>query len=79
MLVSPVLACPMPVYLTATRRRSLEDAIPSASLYFATVRLATWIPSCSSSSASLLSDSGSTGSSAATSLRILARIAVEDT
>src|SRR5687767_336185 len=66
------------IYLTETRLRSLDGGIPSASRYFATVRRATSTPSRDRISAMRLSESGLSGSSAATSLRILARMAVED-
>src|SRR4051812_40701610 len=65
-------------YRTGIRFRSLEGGMPSASRYFATVRRATCTPSCDRMSAIRLSDNGLSGSSAATSLRIFARIAVED-
>ena len=53
--------------------------MPRDSRYLATVRRATWTPSADRISAILASESGSAGSSAETSLRIFARIAVEDT
>jgi hypothetical protein len=64
--------------LTGTFLRSLDGGMPSASRYLATVRRATSTPSRDRISAMRLSDSGLSGSSADTSLRILARIAVDD-
>src|ERR1700685_2139364 len=61
-----------------TRLRSLDGDSPIVSRYFATVRRATGIPSPDSISAIRLSLSGAAGSSSRISLRILARIAVED-
>ena len=57
----------------------IDDAgIPIASLYFATVLLATFIPYSFSKSEILLSDRGFLGSSPETNSFILAFIAVED-
>ena len=53
--------------------------MPSASRYLATVRRATCTPSAASSSTICWSDSGLSGASWAISLRILARIAVDET
>src|SRR5215469_4552180 len=60
------------------RRRSFEAAMPIASRYLATVRRATGMPSAESSSAMRPSLSGASGSSSLTSLRILARMAVDE-
>src|SRR6185312_4440927 len=60
------------------RRRSFEGAMPIASRYFATVRRATGMPSPDSSSAMRPSLNGLSLSSSLTSLRILARMAVEE-
>ena len=63
----------------AVCRRSLDEASPSASRYFATVRLATLTPSSASIAASCASLSGFSGSSSATSLRMRARMATDET
>src|SRR5262245_230268 len=60
-------------------RRALEGAMPSDSRYLATVRRATCTPSAASSSTSCWSESGLPAGSCEISLRILARIAVDDT
>ena len=44
-----------------SRLRSLEEGMPMASRYLATVRLATWMPASSSRLTSLLSESGLRG------------------
>src|ERR1700678_1035203 len=61
-----------------TRLRSLDGASPIVSRYLATVRRATGMPSPERISASRLSLKGLAGSSSRMSLRILARIAVEE-
>ena len=53
--------------------------MPSASRYFATVRRATATPSAASSSTICWSESGRPGASCETSLRILERMAVDET
>src|ERR1700678_2342732 len=65
-------------HLPGWRLRSFEGARPIVSRYFATVRRATGIPSPERISASRLSLKGLAGSSSRMSLRILARIAVEE-
>src|SRR6185437_6767811 len=66
------------IYLPLARRRSLDGARPMVSRYLATVRRATRMPSPERISAMRLSDSGALGFSSRMSLRILARIAVEE-
>src|SRR5690554_8010782 len=75
-LASALEAADQPASLL--RLRSLDDGIFNASRYFAIVRRATLIPSFDRIRAIWLSLSGFSGSSAATSLRILARTAVDD-
>src|SRR5690606_35611054 len=58
--------------------RSFEGAMPIDSRYFATVRRATGIPSSERIPAMRLSESGAPGGSSRISLRILARMAVDD-
>src|SRR5690349_2611987 len=61
-----------------TALRSWDGGMPSASRYLATVRRATRMPSLSSRSARVLSDSGSSGGSAVTRRLIMAWMAVAE-
>jgi len=65
-------------YLVSRFLRSLDEEIFIASRYFATVRLATEIPSAFNKFVILLSLSGLDGFSAPINLRIFARTDVED-
>jgi hypothetical protein len=64
-------------YLDSRILRSLDEGMFMASRYFATVLLATDIPSSFSKFVILLSESGFTGFSAPISLRIFARTDVD--
>ncbi len=62
----------------ASRRRSLEAAMPMFSRYLATVRRATWMPWSPRMAAILMSLKGLEGGSAAMSLRMIARMATDE-